>query len=698
MSDIISLFAPGDTGGDSMFDFIESKKDLLRYWNITVGVDDTGTSEHNDGDEHAISTAGISPDRPESSVGTGTSGPGSKRRYRKRAAAYWAERSKNTSGAEGASRKYISDPSPPGDDDTALVNAHGSVQSDGNRIGTTGTTRVTGGKRQYKKKAAAYWMERSRKGSGHGADGQSGPSHQTTVNTQSDHDDDNNSISTTDTASVTSGKRRYTKKAVYWVERAEKASGGGDGDGNGDETYPSTQGGDDTSTSTGNGRASDSRGTHKRRKKASREAEESSARAAVSTPKTDEGDGIMSDALLPKSGSEPRPQDSDTSKITANTGHLHRRNLLSEEFDLSNKQVVSTLLSTARSIRASHSHDHFDEPTRSSLSRNISTPPKSKSSPTTFHSPIISPHASRWTKDEDNFLIRAVDKTHTKRDYLGYPIYSPGGELLEKVRDTDWARVARIVGNDRSSAECMKRYNKIAGVRGTERAVAIKGTWSEEEDRKIIEMVQAHGAKRWSQIAAELPGRIGKQCRERWHNHLNPEISREPWSIEEDLIIISNHENLGTRWAAYAKLLPGRTDNNIKNRWNSSMKSKIGRFLAAKGRVNEQGEIVTKRADGRFYIGNDVEGCLRAVRGTLSAQNKFPQDPLQGNLPAPDSRGFEYETYQEVRPRASYASDASTPTPPKKRKKSKPPLSAEAKKAIEKDDEFYVCTTEATRD
>ncbi|KAF5732154.1 putative myb [Tripterygium wilfordii] len=68
-------------------------------------------------------------------------------------------------------------------------------------------------------------------------------------------------------------------------------------------------------------------------------------------------------------------------------------------------------------------------------------------------------------------------------------------------------------------------------------------------------------------------GRVGKQCRERWHNHLRPNIKKDSWSEEEDRMLIDIHSAIGNKWAEIAKRLPGRTENSIKNHWNATIRS-----------------------------------------------------------------------------------------------------------------------------
>ncbi|KAG0503473.1 hypothetical protein HPP92_003545 [Vanilla planifolia] len=125
----------------------------------------------------------------------------------------------------------------------------------------------------------------------------------------------------------------------------------------------------------------------------------------------------------------------------------------------------------------------------------------------------------------------------------------------------------------RTDVQCLHRWQKVLN------PDLVKGPWSMEEDEIIIEMVNKFGPKKWSSIAQALPGRVGKQCRERWHNHLNPSINKEAWTQDEEIALIHAHQIYGNKWAELTKFLPGRSDNSIKNHWNSSVKKKVDSYV-----------------------------------------------------------------------------------------------------------------------
>ncbi|KAL5793179.1 hypothetical protein ACOSP7_001773 [Xanthoceras sorbifolium] len=103
-----------------------------------------------------------------------------------------------------------------------------------------------------------------------------------------------------------------------------------------------------------------------------------------------------------------------------------------------------------------------------------------------------------------------------------------------------------------------------------------KGLWTVDEDKILTDYVKVHGKGQWNRIAKKTDlKRCGKSCRLRWMNYLSPSVNRSNFTEEEEDLIIRLHKLLGNRWSLIAKRVPGRTDNQVKNYWNTHLSKKL---------------------------------------------------------------------------------------------------------------------------
>lgn len=136
--------------------------------------------------------------------------------------------------------------------------------------------------------------------------------------------------------------------------------------------------------------------------------------------------------------------------------------------------------------------------------------------------------------------------------------------------------------------------------------------WTPEEDERLLATVSAYPHSKnppWPKIAESIPGRTGKQCRERFKDHLDPSLRQAEWSQTEDATIFRLYSAEGSKWSRMTKLLPGRTDNNIKNRYHH-LRKRFEKRVQSIGNSTELDRLVRRIAACRPFAGTAADPLI----------------------------------------------------------------------------------------
>lgn len=212
-----------------------------------------------------------------------------------------------------------------------------------------------------------------------------------------------------------------------------------------------------------------------------------------------------------------------------------------------------------------------------------------------------------WTKEEDKILEN----------------------LVEEYQGRCWKKVSSSIPG-KTPIQCLHRWNKML------KPGIIKGPWTLEEDRMLINYVSFYGAHNFSECSKFIIGRNNKQCRERWFNVLNPKVVKGEWKLEEDYLIFKLYSVYGGKWIRFTPLFKGlRAENSVKNRFystirrfNTSLKYNFRNYLVFEDKVAKIFEHLKRQIKEKFQICSEDE-LIKFEKNHLGYQGSLPEAPLE---------------------------------------------------------------------